>query len=60
MIISEWILGNEVGRCGLDSYGSGQGPRADYEHSNEPFGSIKGGEFIDLALTSHVGLCSME
>jgi len=32
-----------VGRCGLDSYGSGQGPVAgSCEHGNELLGSIKG------------------
>jgi hypothetical protein len=31
-----------VGRCGLDTYGSGYGPAAGfYEHGNEPLGSIK-------------------
>jgi len=35
-------------RCGLDAYGSGQGPVADScEHRNELPGSIKGGEFLD-------------
>jgi hypothetical protein len=38
-----------VGRCGLDSFGSGQGPIAGCcEHGNELPGSIKGGEFLDL------------
>jgi hypothetical protein len=37
-----------VGRCGLDSSGSGQGPVAgSCEHGSVPSGSIKGGEFID-------------
>jgi hypothetical protein len=37
-----------VGRCGLDSSGSGQGPMAGCcEHDNEPLGSVKGGEFLD-------------
>jgi hypothetical protein len=37
-----------IGGCGLDSSGSGQEPVAGcYEHSNEPPGSIKGGEFLD-------------
>jgi hypothetical protein len=37
-----------VGRCGLDSSGSGQGPVVgSWEHDNEPSGSIKGGEFFD-------------
>jgi hypothetical protein len=32
-----------VDRCGLDSYGSGQGPVAgSCEHGNEPLESIKG------------------
>jgi hypothetical protein len=37
-----------VERCGLDASGSGQGPVAgSCEHSNEQFGSIKVGEFLD-------------
>jgi hypothetical protein len=37
-----------MGRCGLDSSGSRQGPVAGCcEHGNEPSGSIKGGEFFD-------------
>jgi hypothetical protein len=37
-----------VGRCGLDSSGSGQGPVVgSCEHGNYPSGSIKGGEFLD-------------
>jgi hypothetical protein len=37
-----------VGRCGLDTSGSGQGPVADsYEHGNEPLGSTEGEEFLD-------------
>jgi hypothetical protein len=40
--------GNRVGRCGLDSSGSGQGPLMGYcEHGSEPSGYIKGGEFLD-------------
>jgi hypothetical protein len=32
---------NNVGSCGLDSYGSGEGPVVDCcEHGNEPSGSI--------------------
>jgi hypothetical protein len=47
-IILEYILGNGVGRCGLDSSGSGQGPFVgSCEQSNEPSGSIKGRKFID-------------
>jgi hypothetical protein len=43
--ILEWILGNRVGRCGLDSFGSGQEPVAGFhEHGNEASGSIKGGD----------------
>jgi len=39
---------NGVRRCGLDSSGSALGPvTGSYEHSNEPFGNIKGGEFLD-------------
>jgi len=38
-----------VGKCGLDTFGSGQGPVAGTsEHGNDPSGSIKGGEFLDL------------
>jgi len=37
-----------VGRCGLNSSGSGQGAVADAcEHDNEPLGSTKGGEFFN-------------
>jgi len=37
-----------VRRCGLDASGSGQETVAgSCEHSNEPSGSIKGGEFLD-------------
>jgi hypothetical protein len=37
-----------VGRYGLDSSGSGQGPVAGCsEHGNKPAGSINGREFID-------------
>jgi hypothetical protein len=39
--------GNRVGRCGLDSSGSGQGPFAGFcEHDNEPSSYIKGGNFL--------------
>jgi len=37
-----------VGRCKLDTAGSGQGPVAgSCEHGNEPSGFIKGREFLD-------------
>jgi len=37
-----------VGRCGLDSSGSGYEPVVGpYEGGNEPSGSIKGREFLD-------------
>jgi hypothetical protein len=37
-----------MGRCGLDSYGSGQGQVVgSCERSNDPLGSINGREFID-------------
>jgi hypothetical protein len=53
-----------VESCGLDSAGSGERPViGSCEHSNKPSGSVKGGEFLDLAeriLASQVGLCSME
>jgi hypothetical protein len=62
--ILNWILGNRVGGCGLDSSGTGQGPMAgSCEHVNKPFGSIKGGEFLNLLnvlLASQEGLCSTE
>jgi len=39
---------NMVGGSGLDASDSGQGPVAgSYEHSNEPFDSVKGGEYLD-------------
>jgi len=39
---------NKVGRCGLDTSGSGLGPVAGCcEHGNEPSGSVKGGELLD-------------
>jgi hypothetical protein len=45
-IISEHILGNKVGRCGMDASGSGYRPVAgSCEHGNEILGSIRGGEF---------------
>jgi hypothetical protein len=45
-IILEWILGNRVGRCGLEASGSGYGLMAgSCERGNEPSGSIKCGEF---------------
>jgi hypothetical protein len=47
-IILECILGNRVGRCGLDSSGSGQEPVAgSCKYSNEPLSYIKGREFLD-------------
>jgi hypothetical protein len=37
-----------VGKCGLDSSGTGCGPVAgSCEHDNEPSGSIKAEEFLD-------------
>jgi hypothetical protein len=37
-----------VGRCGLDSSGSGQRPMASScEHSNEPLGLIKDGKILN-------------
>jgi hypothetical protein len=39
-----------MGRCGLVARGSGQGSVAgSCEHGNEPSGSIKCGEFLELA-----------
>lgn len=38
----------EVGRCGLDSSGSGKGLVVDSrEHCNKTFGSIKGMKFFE-------------
>jgi hypothetical protein len=38
-----------VGKCELGASGSGQGPMAGCcEHGNEPSGSIKGKELLDL------------
>jgi hypothetical protein len=40
--------GNKVGKCGVDSSGSGYGPLAGCcEYRNEPLDSIKGSEFLD-------------
>jgi hypothetical protein len=37
-----------VGRCGLNTSSSRQGPAAGCcEHGNEPSGSMKGGKFLD-------------
>jgi hypothetical protein len=37
-----------MGRCGLDSSGSGWVPvTGSFEHDDELLGSIKGGEFLD-------------
>jgi hypothetical protein len=45
--ISEWILGNNVTRCGLDSSVLGQEPVAgSCEHGNEPSGSVRTGNFL--------------
>jgi hypothetical protein len=39
---------NRFHRCGVDSSSSGQGPMAGCcKHSNKPFGSMKGREFLD-------------
>jgi hypothetical protein len=47
-IIIEWIFGNWVRKCGMDAYGSGQGPVAGCcEYGNKCPGSIQGGEFLD-------------
>jgi hypothetical protein len=41
------ILGNRVGRCGLDASGSGQRPVVgSCEHGNKPSGSINGGQLM--------------
>jgi hypothetical protein len=43
-----WIHSIVFGRCRFDSSGSGYGPGVcSYEHSDEPSGSIKCGEFFD-------------
>jgi len=45
----KWIIRAEVSRCRLDSYVSGQGSVAcSFEHSNELWVSIKGGEFLHV------------
>jgi hypothetical protein len=42
-----------VGSCGLDAYGSRQGPVvSSCEQANDPSGSIKGSEFLDY-LSNH-------
>jgi hypothetical protein len=47
-IIRMDLWGNRVGRCELDSSGSGQGPVAGCcEHGNELPGSIKCEEYLD-------------
>lgn len=39
---------NNVGRCGLDSLGSGYEPmQGSWGHGNEPYGSKKGREFLN-------------
>jgi hypothetical protein len=39
----------EIGRCGLDTTGSGWGPvLGSCEHNNEPSSYIKGREFVDF------------
>ena len=54
----------DVGGCGLDRAGSGQGQVAGTcECGNESSGSIKCGEFLDIAenrLGFQEGLCCME
>jgi hypothetical protein len=45
--ISKWILSNRVGRRGLDSSDSRQGPvEGSCEHGNLSLGSMKDGEFL--------------
>jgi hypothetical protein len=47
-IILEYIIGNGVRGCGLDSSDLGYGPVVGFcEHGNEPSGSVKGGGFLD-------------
>jgi len=42
------LEGNMLGRCGLDASGSGYGPMAgSCVHGTKPWGSMKGGEFLD-------------
>jgi hypothetical protein len=37
-----------MGMCGLDAWGSGQGPEAgSCQHGDESSSSIKGGQFLD-------------
>ena len=52
-----------MGKLGLDRSGSGQGQVVGAcECGNEPWGSIKCGEFLDWMelLASQEGLCSMQ
>jgi hypothetical protein len=51
------------GRIILDVSGLELGPLVgSFKHGNEPFGSIKGGEFLDSVsdLASQEGFCSIE
>jgi hypothetical protein len=44
----EWKTMKRLGKCELDSSGSGYGPVAvSCEHGNEPSSSIRGGEFFN-------------
>jgi hypothetical protein len=47
-IILKRILGTQLGRFGLNSSATEQGPvDGSNQHFNGPSGSIKGGEFLD-------------
>jgi hypothetical protein len=49
-VVLTWIWGKYYLGYGLDSSGSRYGPVACFwEHNNECYGSIKGGEYLDSA-----------
>jgi hypothetical protein len=60
-ITVECMWGSRVGKCGLDSCDSGQGPiEGCCEHGNELSGSLNGGDFVDqLSDIVSEGLLSM-
>jgi hypothetical protein len=62
-IILKWILRKWGCRMWIGFSGSEQGLMAgSCEHGNEPFGSVKGREFLDymsILLALQDGLCSM-
>jgi hypothetical protein len=45
VLVEKYVL--EISGCEMDSSGPGQGHRAGcYKHSNEPFDSVKAGDFL--------------